>query len=85
MVKMPLNVFYVWDYMYLKVECMNRDETNFSRTAKSQRLWQGAICHIWTSQFDKHCRHSQKQLQKYSIRDIGIFGFEVCSTWHLRY
>ena len=55
--------------LYLKAECMNRSETNFSRTAESQRLWQGAICHVWTSQFDKHWRQSQKQLQKYNIRD----------------
>ena len=68
MVKMPLDVLYVWDY--LKVECMNLSETNFSRTAESQRLWQGAICHVWTSQFDKHWRQSQKQLQKYNIRDV---------------
>ena len=56
--------------LYLKVECMNLSETNFSRTAESQRLWQGAICHVWTLQFDKHWRQSQKQLQKYNIRDI---------------
>ena len=55
--------------LYLKVECMNLSETNFSRTAESQRLWQGAICHVWTSQFDKHWRQSQKQLQKYNIRN----------------
>ena len=47
--------------LYLKVECMNLSETNFSRTAESQRLWQGAICHVWTSQFNKHWRQSQKQ------------------------
>ena len=35
-------------------------------------LWQSAICHVWTSQFGKHWRHSQKQLQKYSIRDISM-------------
>ena len=40
--------------LYLKVERMNLSETNFSRTAESQQLWQGAICHIWTFQFDKH-------------------------------
>ena len=57
--------------LYLKVECMNLSETNFSRTAESQRLWQGAICHVWTSQFDKHWRQSQKQLQKYNIRDCS--------------
>ena len=45
---------------------MNLIETNFSRTAESQWLWQGAI---WTFQFDKLWRHSQKQLQKYNIRD----------------
>ena len=45
---------------------MNLSETNFSRTAESQWLWQGAI---WTFQFDKLWRHSQKQLQKYNIRD----------------
>ena len=55
--------------LYLKVECMNLSETNFSRTAESQWLWQGAICHVWTSQFNKHWRQSQKQLQKYDIRD----------------
>ena len=54
--------------LYLKVECMNL-ETNFSRIAESQRLWQGAICNVWTSQFDKHWRQSQNQLQKYNIRD----------------
>ena len=58
--------------LYLKVECMNLSETNFSRTAESQRLWQGAICHVWTSQFDKHWRHSQKQLQKYNNRDTKV-------------
>ena len=56
--------------LYLKVECMNLSETNFSRTAESQWLWQGAICHFWTSQFDKHWQQSQKQLQKYNIRDL---------------
>ena len=77
---------------YLEVECMNQNETNFSRTAKSQRLWQGAICHIWTYQFNKHWRQSQKQLQKYNIRDfittlifIGLFlagqGGNTCPTW----
>ena len=45
-------------------------ETSFSRAVESQRLWQGAICHVWTSQFDKHWRQSQKQLQKYNIRDV---------------
>ena len=62
--------------LYLKVECMNLSETNFNRTAESQRLWQGAICHVWTFQFDKHWRQSQKQLQKYNIRD----GLEICET-----
>ena len=55
--------------LYLKVERMNLNETNFGRTAESQRSWQGAICHVWTLQFDKHWRQSQKQLQKYNIRD----------------
>ena len=55
--------------LYLKVECMNLSETNFSRTAESQRLWQGAICHVWTSQFDKHWRHSQKQRLAYKLVD----------------
>ena len=59
--------------LYLRVECMNLIETNFSRTAESQRLWQGAICHVWTSQFNKHWRQSQKQLQKYDIRDSKEF------------
>ena len=53
--------------LYLKVECMNQSETNFSRSAHSQRFWQGAICHVWTSQFDKHWGQSQKL--KYNIRD----------------
>ena len=57
--------------LYLKVECMNLSETNFSRTAESQRLWQGAICHVWTSQLNKHWRQSQKQLQKCNIRDAS--------------
>ena len=61
--------------LYLKVECMNLSETNFSRTAESQRLWQGAICHVWTSQFNKHWRQSQKQLQKYDIRDMNSLCF----------
>ena len=55
--------------LVLKVERMNLSETNFSGTAESQRLWQGAICNVRTSQFDKHWRQSQKQLQKYNIRD----------------
>ena len=37
---------------------MNRGETNFSRSPKSQRFWQGAIYHVWTSHFEKHWRHS---------------------------
>ena len=57
--------------LYLKVECINLSETNFSITAESHRLWQGAICHVWTSQFDKHWWQSQKQLQKYNIRDVN--------------
>ena len=56
---------------------MNLSETNFSRTAESQWLWQGAICHIWTSQLDKHWRHLQKQLQKYNVRDIDNLRQEV--------
>ena len=52
--------------------CINRGETNFSRSPKFQWLWQGAIYHVWTSQIDKHWRHSQKRLQKYDIRDIKI-------------
>ena len=59
--------------LYLKVECMNQSETNFSITAEFQQLWQGAISHVWTSQFDKHWQHSQKQLQKYDIRDKNRF------------
>ena len=55
--------------LYLKVECMNLSETNFSRTAESQRLWQGAIFHVWTSQFDKHWRQLQKQLQKFKRKE----------------
>ena len=51
--------------LYLKVECMNLSETNFSRTAESQWLWQGAICHVWTSQFDKHWQ--QSYLSEWSI------------------
>ena len=58
---------------YLEVECMNQSETNFSITAEFQQLWQGAISHVWTSQFDKHWQHSQKQLQKYDIRDKNRF------------
>ena len=54
---------------YLKVECMSQSETNFSRTAHSQRFWQGAICHIWTSKLDKHCRHSQKESLAYKLVD----------------
>jgi len=56
--------------LYLKVECMNLSETSFSRTSESRRLWQGANCHVWTSQLDKHWWHSQKQLQKYNIKDF---------------
>ena len=78
--------------LYLKVQCMNGSETNFSRTAESQRLWQGAICHVCIFQFNKHWRQSQKQLQKYNIRDfittlifIGLFlagqGGNTCPTW----
>ena len=36
----------------------DRGETNFSRSPKSQRFWQGAMYHVWTSHFDKHWRHS---------------------------
>ena len=46
--------------------------------AQKKWLWQGAIYHIWTSQIDKHWRHSQKRLQKYDIRDMisrNIFSF----------
>ena len=64
--------------LYLKVECINLRETNFSSTAESQRLWQGAICHVWTSQFNRHWRKSQKQLQKYNITDKKLSGsFDV--------
>ena len=64
--------------LYLKVECMNQSETNFSITAEFQQLWQGAISHVWTSQFDKHWQHSQKQLQKYNIRDLILpFGVDL--------
>ena len=58
---------------YLEVECMNRHETNFSRTTQSQRFWQGAIWHVWTSQFDKHWRHSQKERLAYKLVDINHF------------
>ena len=54
---------------YLEVECMNQSETNFSRTAQFQRFWQGAICHIWTSQLDKNWRHSQKERLAYKLVD----------------
>ena len=57
----------------LKVECMNLSETNFSRIAESQKLWQGAICHVWTSQFNKHWRQSQKENYKTTILDIWIW------------
>ena len=56
--------------LYLKVECMNLSKPNFSRITEFQGLWQGVICHVWTFQFDKHWRQSQKQLQKYNIRDV---------------
>ena len=70
----------------VKVECMNRGETNFSGSPKFQWLWQGAKYHVWTSQIDKHWRHSQKRLQKYDIRDMythyEISGYErVCRWW----
>ena len=55
--------------LYLKVECMNQSETNFSRTAQSQRFWQGAICHVWTFQLDKHWGHSQKERLAYKLVD----------------
>ena len=42
----------------LKVESMNRGETDFSRSPKSLRFWQGAIYHAWASHFDKHWQHS---------------------------
>ena len=65
--------------LYLKVECMVQSETNLSRTPESQRLLQGAICHVWTSQFNKHRQQSQKQLQKYNIRDCdAIYSTAVC-------
>ena len=50
--------------LFFKVECMNLSETNW--------LWQGAICHVWTFQFDKHWQHSQKQLQKYNVKERDI-------------
>ena len=59
---------------YLEVECMNQSETNFSRTAQFQRFWQGAICHIWTSQLDKHWRHSQKERLAYELVDKPNFS-----------
>ena len=65
--------------LYLKVECMNRSETIFSRTPESQQIWQGAICYVWTSQFDKHWRQSQKQLQNYYIRDL--FESSLCLSF----
>ena len=34
---------------YLKVEGMNRIETNFIRAAQSQQFLQGTIRHVWTS------------------------------------
>ena len=57
---------------------MNRGETNFSRSPKSLRFWQGAMYHIWTSHFDKHWRHSQKRLQKYDIRDRHFIVVCTC-------
>ena len=54
---------------YLQVECMNQSKTNFSRTAQSQRGWQGAIWHIWTSKCDKHWRHSHKERLAYKLVD----------------
>ena len=50
--------------LYFKVECVNLSETNLSKTAESQGLWQGVVCHVLTSQFDKRWQQSQKQLQK---------------------
>ena len=54
---------------YLKVECMNQSETNLSRTAQSHWFWQGAICHVWTSQLDQRWRHSQKERLAYKLVD----------------
>ena len=51
---------------------MNQSETNFSRTAQSQRFWQGAICHVWTSKLDKHWRHSQKERLAYKIYQLSF-------------
>ena len=62
---------------YLKVECMNQSETNFSRTAHSQRFWQGAICQVWTSQLDKHWQHSQKETLAYKLVDrLEVSSFD---------
>ena len=64
---------------YLEVECMNQSEINFSRTAQSQWFWQGAICHVWTSQLDKHLIHSQKERLAYKLVDeiwLSIGGLQ---------
>ena len=76
--------------LYLKVDCMNQSETNFSRTAQSQRFWQGAICHVWTSKLDKHWRHSQKERLTYKLVDrlkrlkISLFISKL-TTWALHF
>ena len=54
---------------HLVVDSMNQSETNFSSTAQSQRFLQGAICNVWTSQLDKHWRHSQKERLPYKLVD----------------
>ena len=73
--------------------CINRGETNFSRSPKSQRFWQGAIYHVWTSHFDKHWRHSHFALSflfnlrwvysalTWQYQDIGGHS---CAQWQLR-
>ena len=69
---------------YLEVECLNWNETNFSRTTQSQRFWQGVIWHVWTSQFDKHWRHSQKERLAYKLVDANWHKIEQSGNnkWH---
>ena len=55
---------------HLVVDSMKKSETKFSSTAQSQRFLQGAICNVWTSQLDKHWRHSQKERLAYKLVDI---------------
>ena len=72
---------------YLEVECLNWNETNFSRTTQSQRFWQGVIWHVWTSQFDKHWRHSQKERLAYKLVDANWHKIEHSGNnkWHFLY